>query len=63
MHIILKKKISKFRQCIFAILKLSPLGKERCPLLEQTLIPFTQGCFVSSLVEIGLVVLAKKMKM
>ena len=27
------------------------------------LFPFTQGCFVQSLVEIGLVVLEKKMKM
>ena len=30
---------------------------------EQTWIPFTQGCFVPSLVEIGPVVLEKKMKM
>ena len=30
---------------------------------EQTWIPFTQGCFVPSLVEIGPVVLKKKMKM
>ena len=30
---------------------------------DQTWIPFTQGCFVPSLVEIGLVVLEKKMKM
>ena len=31
--------------------------------LEQTWIPITQGCFVPSLVEIGPVVLEKKMKM
>ena len=31
--------------------------------LEQTWIPFTQGCFVPSLIEIGPVVLEKKMKM
>ena len=30
---------------------------------EQTWIPFTQECFVCNLVEIGLVVLEKKMKM
>ena len=30
---------------------------------EQTWIPFTQGCIVPSLVEIGSVVLEKKMKM
>ena len=30
---------------------------------EETWIPFTQGCFVPSLVEIGSVVLKKKMKM
>ena len=33
------------------------------PLYEQTWIPITQGHFVLSLVEIGLVVLEKKMKM
>ena len=30
---------------------------------EQTWIPFTQGCFVPKLVEIGSVVLEKKVKM
>ena len=40
-----------------------PLAKGRAPLFEQTWIPFTQGCFVPSLVEIGPVVLEKKMKM
>ena len=38
-------------------------GKRRGPSFEQTWIPFTQGCFVPSLVEIGSVVLEKKMKM
>ena len=33
------------------------------PSFEETWIPFTQGCFVPSLVEIGPVVLEKKMKM
>ena len=49
-----------FRQCIFAILLLSPLWKGRGPSCEQSWIPFTQGCFVPSLVEIGSVVLEKK---
>ena len=48
------------RQCIFTILLLSPLGKERGPSFEQTWITFTQVCFVPSLVEIGSVVLEKK---
>ena len=50
----------KFRQCIFAISWLSPLRKGLGPSFEQTWIPFTKGCFVLSLVEIGLVVLEKK---
>ena len=49
-----------FRQCIFAISLLSPLGKERGTSFEQNWIPFTQGCIVSSLVEIRPVVLKKK---
>ena len=39
------------------------LGKRWGPSFEQTWIPFTQGCFVPSSVEIGSVVLEKKMKM
>ena len=39
------------------------LGKWLGPSFEQTWIPFTQGCFVPSLVEIGPVVLEKKMDM
>ena len=42
------EKISKFRQCIFTILLLSPLGKGYGPTFEETWIPFTQGCFVPS---------------
>ena len=37
--------------------------KKAGPSFEQTWIPFTQGCFVPSLVEIGPVVLEKKMKL
>ena len=40
-----------------------PLVNGRGLSFEQTWIPFTQGCFVLSLVEIGSVVLEKKMKM
>ena len=52
--------IFKVCQYIFAIFLLSPLGKEHGPSFEQTRFPFTQGCFVPSLVEIGPVVLNKK---
>ena len=41
----------------------SPLGKGRGHSVEQTWIPISQGCFVPNLVEIGPVVLEKKMKM
>ena len=37
--------------------------KTEGPSFEQTGFPFTQGCLVPSLVEIGPVVLEKKMKM
>ena len=57
---VLEKKIFKFRQCIFAISQLSPLGRGQGLSFEHNGIPFTQGCFVSSLVEIGRVVLEKK---
>ena len=40
-----------------------PLEKGGAPSFKQTWIPFTRGCFVPSLVEIGPVVLDKKMKM
>ena len=39
--------------CYFVIISPFPLGKGRGPSFEQTKIPFTQGCFVQSLVEIG----------
>ena len=47
----------------FVISLLSPLGKEHGPSFKQTSFPFTQGCFVPSLVDIGSVVVEKKMKM
>ena len=58
---VLEKKVIKLLQCIFVISLFSPLGKGRDPLFEKkTLIPFIQGSFVPSLVEIGHVVLEKK---
>ena len=58
--VVLEKKIFKFRHCLFTISQLSPLGNGRGPSFEQTWIPFILGCFVPSLVEIGSVVLEKK---
>ena len=61
--VILEKKISKILSMYFYyFLHYLPLKKEQGPSLEQTLIPFTQECFVSCLVEIDRVVLEKKMK-
>ena len=45
---------------VVAILLLSLLGKGRGPSFWQIWIPFTQRCFVPSLLEIGPVVLEKK---
>ena len=61
--VVLEKKIFEFHQCIFRYFVIISLGKERAHSFEQTRIPFTQGCFVECLVEIGQVVLEKKMKM
>ena len=62
--VVLEKKILKFRQSFFFnIAKSSPLEMGRGPTSEQTLIFLTQRCFVTNLVEIGPVVLEKKMKM
>ena len=58
-----REKIYQFRQCIFPILSSSLFEEERGPSFEKILIPFTQGCFMLSLVEISPVVLEKKMKM
>ena len=60
--VVLEKKIFKFRQFSFTVSLLSPLGKRRDPLFELTLMLFYQGCFVSSLVEFGSVVM-ERMKM
>ena len=61
--VVLKKQIFKVCQCIFVISLLSPLGKGCCLSFAEIWIPITQGCFVASFVEIGPVVLKKKMKM
>ena len=60
--VVFKKKIFKFRQDIFTISLLSPLGKGRAPTFEQSEIPFTRGCFVPSLVKIGPMAQSKKAK-
>ena len=57
---VLEKKVIKLLQCIFVISLFSPLGKGRDTLFEKTLIPFTQGSFVPSLVEMVSSVLEKK---
>ena len=57
--VVLGKNIFKFRQRIFAIFSLSPLEKRFVPLFEQNRIHITQGSFVLSLGEIGLVVMEK----
>ena len=61
-QVVLEKKIFKSCQFIFFNSQLSPFWEGRGPSFEQTWIPFTQGSFVPSLVEIGPVVL-EKMKM
>jgi hypothetical protein len=43
--------------CIFEII--SPLKRTQ-PCIEQFKVPLTQGCFMPSLIEIGLLVLEKK---
>ena len=61
--VILEKKIFEFQQYIFAFSQLSHLEKGWGTSFKQIWIPFTQGCYVPSLVEIGPVVLEKKTKM
>ena len=58
--VVLEKKIFEFPHSIFAISLLSSLGKGQGPSFEQNKIPFTQECFVPSLVEIGSLVLEKE---
>ena len=60
--VILEKKIYKILSICFRYFLIISPWKRAGPSFEQTLIPFAQGCFVSSLVEIGPVVLEKKSK-
>jgi hypothetical protein len=54
------EKIFKWPHPIFALLWLSPLWRGSGPLFAQFRIPFTQGWFMPSLIEIGQLVLEKK---
>ena len=56
--VVLEKKVVFFKFCQFIFANYLH-GKGRGTSFEQTGIPFTQGCFVLSLVEIGPVVLRK----
>ena len=58
--VVLEKKIFKWPHPIFAFLWLSPLWRGPGPLFEQFIISFTQGWFMPSLIEIGQLVLKKK---
>ena len=58
--VVLKKKIFKLTHPIFAFLRLSPLWRGPGPLFEQFRIPFTQEWFMPSLIEVGQLVLEKK---
>ena len=58
-----RRILFKFVNIFFLFPYYLPLQKGHGPSFEKILIPFTQGCFVSSLVEIGPMVLEKKMKM
>ena len=54
-----RRKSLKFCQCSFIFSKLSTLGKGHGPSFERTWNPFTKGCYVPTLVEIGPAVLEK----
>ena len=58
--VVLKKKIFKCCQCIFAISLSSSLEKGWGHSFEQAWVLITQECFVPSLVVIGPVILEKK---
>ena len=62
-EVVLVKMIFKSCEFMCFISQLSPLWEWRGPLFKQTGISLTQGYFVPSLVEIGPVVLEKKIKM
>jgi hypothetical protein len=58
--VVLEKKIFKWPHPIFAFLWLSPLWRETGPLHEQFRIPISYGWFVPILIEIGPLVVEKK---
>ena len=62
-HVVFEKKILKFRDILLANPNYLPLEKCVTLYFNKTWIPFTEGCIVLNLVEIGPVVLEKKMKM
>ena len=59
-QVVLEKRIY-LMLWMYILLFCNNLGKGRGPSFEQSWILFTQGCFVSSLIEIDPVVLEKKM--
>ena len=61
--VVLEKKILKLCQCLFAILILHPPWKRMWPFICINLNPLYQRILLWSLIEIGLVVLKKNMKM
>ena len=61
--VFLEKKFFKISSMYFRYFVIISPWKGRGPTFEETWIPSTQGCFVPSLVEIGPVVLEKKMKL
>ena len=61
--VVLDKRFSKFVYVFSLFHNYLPLERDGGPSFQQTWIPFTLGCFVPSLVEIGPVVLEKKIKM
>jgi hypothetical protein len=58
--VVLKEKIFQWPRQIFAFLWLSPLWRGPGPLLVQFKMPFTRGWFAPSFIEIGVLVLEKK---
>ena len=58
--VVLVKKVLKYFQYNFTISLLFPLVEGHGPSFEQTWIPYIQGFFVPSLVQIGHIVLEKK---
>lgn len=44
--VVLKKKIFKLSQSVFAVSPLSPHRTCRCPSFEQSRIPFSKACFL-----------------